>query len=268
MADQETFATNIERFTGFADHYDRHRPAPPERLGSLLMEIARADSRAMVVDLGSGTGLSTRYWSGRVAKIIGVEPSDSMRGEAEQRGGEGVSYVRGFSHATGLPDACADIVVCAQALHWMDPQSTFAEAGRILRPGGVFASCDYDWPPVTGLWPLDAAYLECDLLARRMERELNLSPGIQFHEKSGHLDRMQESGQFRWARELLLHHEDEGDAERLSGLLLSQGSVQTLLKAGVAEEELRIVTFRKAAAALMPVKKGWLWCSRIRVGVV
>ena len=30
----------------------------------------------------------------------------------------------------------------------MEPEPTFAEVARILRPGGVFAAYDYDWPPV------------------------------------------------------------------------------------------------------------------------
>lgn len=268
MPDEETFATNIERFTGFADQYDRFRPTPPARLAPLLIELAGVESGGTVVDLGCGTGLSTRYWAGRVAQVIGVEPTEAMWAEAQARGGERLFYVRGFSHATGLPDASADIVTCAQSLHWMDPPTTFAEVGRILRPGGVFAACDYDWPPVTGIWQVDAAYQACDQRVRAIERELNLSPDLKFSEKSGHLGRMRESGVFRWTREILLHHEDEGDAEQMAGLLFSQGGVQTLLKAGVTEEEIGITAFRELVERLMPGKRPWLWCSRVRVGVV
>ena len=268
MSDDANYSVNIERFTGFADHYDSYRPAPPEIFASVLLEIAGADGPDTVVDLGCGTGLSTRYWSGRVRTVVGIEPTDAMREEATRRGGEGISYRRGFSHATGLPDSCASIVTCAQALHWMDPQGTFQEAKRILRPGGVFASCDYDWPPVTGVWELEAAFLDCHRRAQEIDAERGLSSGIKFHEKSGHLDRMKFSGAFRWAREILLHHEDEGDAARLVGLMFSQGSVQTVLKAGVSEEEIGITRLRDMATTLMPRKKRWLWCSRVRIGIV
>lgn len=264
----EDFSTNIERFTGFADHYDAYRPSPPEILSRILLEMARADSSATVVDLGCGTGLSTRYWSGKVARVIGIEPTDAMREEAERKGGDGVSYRRGFSHDTGLPDACADLVTCSQALHWMDPQATFEEAKRILRPGGVFAAYDYDWPPVTGVWELEAAYVDCDQRSRGIERGQGLSPGLKFQEKSGHLARMEESGAFRWARELLVHHEDEGDGARLCGLVLSQGSVRTVLKAGYQESDFGLDQLRELAAKLMPERKRWLWSSRVRVGVV
>ena len=268
MDAETTFAGNMDRFTGFAGQYDEHRAAPPARMASLLMEIAQADASGTVVDLGCGTGLSSRYWVGKISHIIGIEPTDSMRAEAERRGGEGLRYQRGFSHDTGLPDESVDIVTCAQALHWMDPQGTFSEAARILKAGGVFAACDYDWPPVTGIWEVDKAYAECDRQGRALERELGLADALEFYEKSGHLARMHASGAFRWVREILLHDEDEGDAERLVGLALSQGSVQTLLKAGLSEDEIGITRLREKASSLMSGKKRWLWSSRLRVGVV
>lgn len=59
-----------------------------------------------------------------------------------------VDYLERFASNTGLAEESADIVSCSQSLHWMEPESTFAEAARILRPGGVFTAYDYKWPPV------------------------------------------------------------------------------------------------------------------------
>src|SRR5258705_11021165 len=81
-----------------------------------------------------------------------------MRRQAEARATTGnVRYQEGFSTATGLPDGCADIVTCSQSLHWMEPESTFAEIARILRPSGVFPAYDCDWPP-TFSWPVEQAH--------------------------------------------------------------------------------------------------------------
>jgi SAM-dependent methyltransferase len=262
------FTANIERFTGFGPHYDRMRPSPPQALADLLLPIARCAVPALVVDLGSGTGLSARYWSQHARAVIGIEPTDSMRRQAEAVGGENLSYRRGFSHATGLPDRCADLVVCSQSLHWMEPASTFAESARILRDGGVFAACDYDWPPATSFWEVDQAYTQCTAQVQRLEREHGITEGLQRWGKSGHLARMQESGCFRYVRECLLHKVDEGDAERIVGLLLSQGSVQSLLKLGLSEADLQIDRLRDVARReLGAASSRWFWSARVRLGV-
>ena len=145
---------NARRFSGFADLYDAVRPVPPMVLADVITAYAgclAGDRPELVVDLGSGTGLSTRWAAGWSSEAVGVEPSDDMRVRAAAvTSGANVRYVPGWSNATGLPDGCADVVLAVQALHWMDPASTFVEVARLLRPGGVFAAIDCDWPPSVG----------------------------------------------------------------------------------------------------------------------
>jgi len=52
-------SANVERFMGFADVYDSYRPRPPEVVPDILTQLAQAPQPALVIDLGSGTGLST-----------------------------------------------------------------------------------------------------------------------------------------------------------------------------------------------------------------
>lgn len=265
------FSANVERFTGFGAHYDQVRPSPPRALADLLLPLAGYRSGrkpALVVDLGSGTGLATRYWAGRAGRVIGVEPSADMRDRARTVGGDGVEYREGFSHATGLPDGAADLVVCSQALHWMEPETTFREVARVLRPGGVFAACDYDWPPSTGFWEADQAYLDCMALGHRLERERRVADRVLRWDKEGHLARMRASGRFRFVRECLLHHEDEGDAARLVGLMLSQGHARSLLKSGLSAEDLQLDRLAEAARRAMgDARHPWLWSARVRLAV-
>jgi SAM-dependent methyltransferase len=263
------FSGNIERFTGFADQYDKYRPSPPSALADLLMRLAGTSRPALVVDLGSGTGLSSRYWADKAEKVIGVEPTLDMRKQAEaQTEAKNVVYREGFSHQTSLPDDCAQIVTCSQSLHWMEPQSTFEEAARILIPGGVFAAYDYDWPPTTGSWEADAAYEECMTKVREVEKGYADPKPVRMWEKSQHKSRMQSSGCFRYTKEVVIHHIEPGNAERLIGLILSQGSVKTLLKGGLTESQIGIDTFRqKVLEALGMEFKPWYWSSRVRIGI-
>lgn len=266
----DDFAGNIERFSGYAGLYDQYRPTPPDILGPILLSLAQVTVPERVVDLGCGTGLSTRHWANKAKEVIGVEPAADMREQAAtQTQAENVFYREGFSHRTGLPTQCASIVTCSQALHWMEPQATFEEVRRLLLPDGVFAAYDYDWPPTVGFWEAEAAYLACLEKVWQYESTRPSKPVLRRWSKAEHLTRMQVSGCFRYTKEIVVHHVDQGSANRLVGLLLSQGSVMTLLKQGVSEAELEIDRFRAIAQQVMGMEEStWYWSSRLRFGIV
>lgn len=266
---EQRFAATVERFSGFARDYDRHRPAPPAALAPLLTQFHAAQQPALVVDLGSGTGLSSRYWAERAVAVIGVEPSADMRREASrQTSAASVQYREGYSHVTGLPAQCAQIVACMQALHWMEPRGTFTEARRILAPGGLFVAIDYDWPPTSGSWRADQAWSNCQERVARLEAVL---PGARppRWDKSGHAGRMRASGCFRLVRELALHHVDAGNWRRHVGLLRSQGGVMDLLKTGHSESELAIPELESIAQLeLGDEERPFYWTARVLVALV
>ncbi len=265
-----SFAVNIERFMGFAGTYNTHRPQPPTIIVDLLTQLGRITQPRLVVDLGCGTGLSTRIWADRCEQAIGIDPSHDMRDQAQQQTrATNVSFRTGLSHATRLPDHCADIVTCSQSLHWMDPQKTFLEASRILRPGGIFAAIDCDWPPVTTDWNVDIVYTQLMDHVSQLEKDRNLSEGLKKWPKESHLSRMQASGVFRMTREVAVHSIEQGNASRYIGLALSMGSLQTLLKAGVKENEIGVDTFRNTAQRLLgDDPQPWYFTYRMRIGIV
>jgi len=251
---------------GFAAHYDRFRPRPPRALLELLCRYVRTTAPSLVVDLGCGTGLSTRAWSGTAARTIGVEPNAAMLAAAEPA--RDVEYAEAFAQATGLPDASADIVTCSQSLHWMDPEPTFAEAARILRAGGVFAAYDYDWPAVVDP-ELDAAFQAYQARRGASRRLRGIQRGVDRWHKEGHLERMRASGRFRFCREAVLHSVEDGDAERAVGFARSLGLPVADLSDDELEHELRIdelddVARRVLGSGTVPFVFGY----RVRIGVL
>ncbi len=181
--------------------------------------------------------------------------------------GQEFPYREGFSHATGLPDACADIVTCSQALHWMEPMGTFREAARILRPGGVFAAYDYDWPPVTTSPETDALYLECMAKSRRLRSNSAYPKVFAIGQRRTPGASARGAARLLYVRECTLHHIDKGNATRLVGLLLSQGHVQTLLKHGVSRGRSESHRSAKWRRNLEDDLRDWYWSSRVRIGV-
>lgn len=294
-------APNAERFSGFADLYDRVRPTPPPVLADIVCTYATVD-RPEVVDLGSGSGLSTRWIASWASSVIGVEPSADMRAVAAGRNeAPSVSFIDGWSHDTGLPDDCADVVIVSQALHWMEPGSTFREAARLLRPGGVFAALDCDWPPSVGSGRAEAAWQVCRARVRAYDERLaagargdsltaplpshvtplpprfardaprgrTMSGGVRAWSKDEHLGRMIDSGVFSWCREVVVSHTESGDADRFVALLLSQGDYQTLRKHGVDDAAVGVDEFaREVSAALGGGERPFWWSYRMRLGLV
>jgi SAM-dependent methyltransferase len=236
---------------GFAERYDSVRPRPPLVLRDLLPSLAGVERLKLVVDLGSGTGLSTRFWADRADKVVGVEPQAPMREwAASVTEAANVRYLDASSYETGLPGGCADVVTAAQSLQWMDPGPTFAEIGRILRSGGVF--CAYEYVALqTQLWEPEIAWEAVIARKKQLRTERGLDRQKQIWPVSR--SRLEESGVFRSVRELLLHSVEEGDGDRLVHLALSEGSIQTLLEDGVSEEEAGIDRLREVARGMRSV---------------
>lgn len=249
--------SNVDRFLGFQELYDRNRPEAPGKVTELLT-LYLGKKPDLVVDVGCGTGLSTFVWRHAAHKVIGVEPNPDMRSKAEEKlrllesaeagapsadSAAQISFRHGYSNRLELSDGAADIITCSQSFHWMEPVSTLREFGRVLKDGGVFAAYDCDWPLCIG-WEAEEAYHQLiersELLLQDLVPEKDAA--LKYN-KDEHLSRMRESGQFRFTREVVFHHEELCDAERIVGLALSQGGVQTVLKLGAGDrlqEELEL----------------------------
>ncbi len=250
---------------GFAERYDRNRPRPPEALLDLLSRYARVERPALVVDLGCGTGLSTRAWSGRAERVVGIEPNAAMLAAAQPA--PGVEFREAFAQDTGLKDGCAEIVTCSQSLHWMEPEPTLAEAARILRPGGIFAAYDYDWPPVIAP-EVDAEFDGYQRRRRELREKRDLKRGADIWPKHEHLQRLQNNGHFSYCRELLFHSVEEGDADRVVGFAYSLGCPAVELGDVEIERELRVSKLEEVARrALGDRTVPFLFGYRVRVGV-
>ncbi len=256
-------------WTGKASSYDRARPTPPPALLDLLTQLIHMPHPALVVDLGSGTGLSTAIWGERAEQVIGIEPNADMRTQAVRKIEDHpyaahIEYREGLAHQTGLPDGCADIVTAAQSFHWMEPTSTLAEIARILRPGGLFAAYDYDWPPLFH-WELDL--LAQEVVKRLMElvRERGMAQNLKMWSKEQHLNLMRESGHFRFTREVLLHHIEYGDAARF---LESMRSNALSLQFQFTEQESGVDRLSSAAFQALGFEAvPWYVSYRVRIGI-
>lgn len=138
---------NTDHFKGFANIYDDARPTMPEYVPQIITQYL-GHQPDTIVDLGCGTGLSTLIWEGRCSRVIGIEPSEDMLNKALEKATDHMIFIKAFANETALDNEMADVIVCSQSFHWMEPTETLREINRILKPGGIFATVDCDWPPV------------------------------------------------------------------------------------------------------------------------
>ncbi len=258
------------RFDDVAGEYDAVRPRPPADLIALITQWAGL-ARPDVVDLGAGTGLSAVAWAGSARQVTALEPSGGMRRLAERRiaeagAGPGTRFtVLGVTaEDSGLPDGCADVVTASQAMHWFDPDRALPEIARLLRPGGVLAAYDCDWPPWTD-WETAAAW---ENVAGRVEAEQARRGMPEAHQGKDHLGRLRDSGLFRHCAEIAVHGCDQGGAGRLVRLALSAiTTAASFLADGATEDELGFTALREVATRRLSEPLTWWWTYRVRLAV-
>jgi ubiquinone/menaquinone biosynthesis C-methylase UbiE len=139
---------NTEMFTGKAEVYAKARPGYPAEAVDYIASLAPVG--AVFADIGAGTGKFTGLSAKRGYELYAVEPNADMRGQlaVTLSSYPNAKVISGTAEATTLPDHCADIITCAQALHWFDPEAFRAECRRIGKPGAIIVSIYNSTPDI------------------------------------------------------------------------------------------------------------------------
>jgi SAM-dependent methyltransferase len=99
-----------------------------------------------VLEIGPGYGVTTRWLAERTNQLTAIEVDPALATDLQAEFAGRVDVIHGDGAALPFEDASFDAVVCFTMLHHIpsaeQQNRLFAEAARVLRPGGVFAGSD------------------------------------------------------------------------------------------------------------------------------
>ena len=131
-------------FTG-VDHaklYAKYRPTyPAEVYQQIVQFMRRNDDRSkydVAVDVGCGSGQSTKPLAAYFTQVIGIDPSQGQIEQGNKRiDNNNTNVTLQVGNGEQIPcDSCSvDLVTCGQSFHWLDETKFWAEVDRVLKPG-------------------------------------------------------------------------------------------------------------------------------------
>lgn len=133
------------RFGHAADEFERYRPDYPVELFEHILAAVPAHRRERAIDLGAGTGKSTRALLPHFREVIAIEPDSGMAAKLKEEV-PGIITFDVTAEDFSQPPSTADLVTLGNALHWMDVQRVFFNAHSWLHSGGIFAVYDRPLP--------------------------------------------------------------------------------------------------------------------------
>lgn len=137
----------MEQFAAPPDHYDRFMGRYSQPLAVELADATGVDPGLRVLDVGCGPGALTVELARRVGaeRVAAVDPAEQFVAECSRRV-PGADVRAGAAESLPWADDVFDAALsCLVLAHVEDAATMSREMARVARPGGIVASCMWDF---------------------------------------------------------------------------------------------------------------------------
>lgn len=136
----------IKLKTKFGDSnsdYKKFRPTYPQLLFEMILkEVTQPYSNAL--DLGAGTGISTKVLSENFKNVVAIEPDSNMTDIGCF--GSNVLLINDCTENVEFENDIYDLITAGNSFYWMNADFVLERMHRWLKKGGIVAAYRYDFP--------------------------------------------------------------------------------------------------------------------------
>jgi SAM-dependent methyltransferase len=124
-----------------AELYDAARPSYADALFDDVIARSGIPAGGRILEIGAGTGKATVPFARRGHEMVALEPGANLAAVLRKNVAAfpKVAIETTTFEAWRGADGSFDLVISAQALHWIDPAVRYAKAAAALRPSGALA---------------------------------------------------------------------------------------------------------------------------------
>jgi len=130
-----------QTFGTIPDLYDAVRPGYPAAILAEVLGRVPDSGTIRILEVGCGSGQATRLFAPLGQPLLATDLSPALVAVARERlaAFPNVQFAVGGFEQLPLPDGAYDLLVSAQAFHWVDLAVGLPKAHRVLAAGGTLA---------------------------------------------------------------------------------------------------------------------------------
>ncbi|MBW2982281.1 class I SAM-dependent methyltransferase [Candidatus Woesearchaeota archaeon] len=119
--------------------YDTARPSYPSKLIDDILKISKIKKNGKILDVGCGPGTATKLFAKKGYSIIGIDIGKELISLAKKNSPKNASYKAVSFEDVKFRTKTFDLIISAQAWHWIKPKIALSKANELLKDNGYLA---------------------------------------------------------------------------------------------------------------------------------